>query len=255
MIHFWQIFKVEVFKNAKLKIFLFTLLVPVGITSIIVFMDYNKIAHGLLTGENFWRYWISNICLFYAFLLPVIQSIIANVQLDVEYKNHAFQMLYTLPTKRSCIYFSKLGVNVLYIFLFLLFSFALMLLSGTILLQLFPDKGFYDFDLYSRLIPFFMQFFLACTALGMIHLFISYCNISSQISILIASFAVIVSSVGSGWQWMYLFPYAWIIRLTNKFKMYETIEWKSNDVYSILFFIVIFLALGLILNNKKQKII
>jgi hypothetical protein len=254
MINFRQIFKVEVFKTAKLKIFSLILLVPVGITAIAIFLNYNKLAHGFLAGSDFWRYWISNNFLFYAFLLPIIQPIVVSVQMGVEYKNHAFQMLYTLPTKRSYIYFSKLGVNILFILLFLLFSFALMLLSGTVLLQLFPDNGFYDFDLYMRLVPFFAQLFLACVTLGIIHLFISYCNISAQISILIAGFAVIVSLVGSGWRFIHLVPYAWLIRFTNKFQMYETIEWNSKEIYSILFYILLFLVLGLISNHKKQKI-
>lgn len=252
MISLFKMIKIELIKTSKLRVFSLLFLLPIFITLFGVYINHEQIANGYWVGSNFWRLYFNYMLWIYGMLLPIIQCVIANVQMGIEFKGNAFQMLYTLPVRRSRILFSKLVIHILYTFFFLLWAFALMLLSGTILLQIYPDPTFLEYDFFYPILLLFVQLLVASITIGIIHLCISYCNVTSQISILMASFATILSIFATNWTYVYIIPYAWIFKCTQNFSLYEEMHLFSPEMFAMMVYATIFVIITLLINKRKK---
>lgn len=252
MIKLWQITKTELVKTSKIRIFWILFFVPILTMVPVFFITYFQLKEGYLIGENFWKIFVNYFFSIFSFLFPVVQSISANTLIEMEFKSNALQMLYTLPTKRHNIYYSKLLVHILWTLLFILFTFILILFSGTILLQLYPNTTFFELDLYFPVFLLSINIFLSCISIGTLHLFLSYCGISSQLSVLFASFASIISAFSSTWKLSYLNPYSWIFTFTKDFTIYGENTIFSKEFFLIVIYFFFFIIITLLVNKYKK---
>ena len=153
--------KIEIFKTSKIKVLNILLIFPVIVSIIVVYLTRFQISEGQWQGDNFWKIYFNYFFTLYSFILPVILSVMVSIQMGIEYKNNAFQMLYTTPVQRYNILLSKLFVLIGWIFLFLLIVFTCILFTGTIFVQLYRDKIFFEHDLYLPILRFFIKIYIA----------------------------------------------------------------------------------------------
>lgn len=245
--------QIETFKIFKIKTLNIILFFPVIVSIFVIYLTHNQISEGQWSGDNFWKTYYYYFLMLYSFFLPVIIAATISIQMGIEYKNNAFQMLFTLPIQRYNVLISKLLVLMCWVFMFLLIVFMLIFFTGTILVQLYSDKIFFEHDLYLPVIQFFIKIYMASITIGIFHLFFSYCNMTSQISILTASFLSVISILSANWKYSYINPYSWIYNLTKDFNTYEVNHWFSKEIYFMFFYFIILFFTTLTINQNKKK--
>ncbi|MEG2178747.1 MAG: ABC transporter permease [Bacteroidales bacterium] len=253
MINFITFANSEVKKASKIKLFWFVLLIPILVIFLRAYYFQNQLSENSLEGCNILKYWIFQCCVFFVILFPIIQALLSSALLGLEYKNNAFQMLYTLPLKRNYIYWSKLWVLIFWNFLLISFTLALLLSMATLFNILFPDAGFSEFDIRLQLIVLFAQIFFICCTISAIHLAIAYIWSNVQYSILIAIILTIFGYFAYTWQYIYFVPYASINSCCIQFFRFENSIFFIKEIWVCLGVLFVAILLGLCLNSKKNS--
>lgn len=193
--------------------------VPVLITLFVFFIFIRKgMGYAPVeAGTDMWLEFAQILFTMYAMLLPMIVAVIAFNVSNIEHKNNGLKQLFTLPVRKTSLYFSKVGLLMIYLVVLLVLSLGLMLLTGSLLGRLFPNLGFTAFDQWAVVGAFFIRLLTGLTALLAIHYFLSMYWNNFVVSVGIAVFLLVIGAAIASWEFGYLLPYCSIIRAMGGF--------------------------------------
>ena len=243
MVKFIDILKAEIYKTKHTWNFTIMLLLPVVITTIMLSYNVKELMNvEVKVAEiNPWGNYIKVFLQFYGILYPLLVAIIAFSLSNIEHKNHGFKQLFTFPTSKFNLYFSKVLILLLWIVSSLILAYSLLIISGNILGYMYPQLGFQNFDMNIVVLVYFVKCLITLVSIVAIHFFLSIYWDNFIVSVGSASFLVIFGMIVNNWEYSYIIPYS------NHLKAFTAVAKNSKDVftieifwsigYSILFFI------------------
>ncbi len=175
---FFKAFNSEQYKLSKNKEIFGILLIPVFIIfAVDLYIAYDVIRSGREVSEGTVNPWKASlgrtVFMFFYLLFPILVSLFVHACCDVEYRNNNYKILFTLPVSKTKIFFSKAVFIQITIFLSVLFSYLILLLSGYLLSIVFPQLGFQNYDFREVIFYTFLKFFIALSAIAMAQLMLS----------------------------------------------------------------------------------
>lgn len=248
MVKFLDVLSAEIIKTKRTWNFSLVLLFPAMITAIIFgYYIKNLSGEGSVGGINLWTMYSQMFFQFYYFLYPLLAALLAFALSNIEHRNNGFKQIFTFPTNRFFIYFSKVLILLFWMLCSLLLAYSLLVISGNGLSYLFPQAGFQDYGINQIISIFFLRIFLTLISIISIHFFLSIYWDNFIISVGSACFLVIFGLIINKWKYSYLIPYCNLQKAYTHF-LQSGSEVFSKEIlwsigYSILFFAGGYLAM------------
>ena len=242
MVRFIDVLNAEIVKTKRTWNFSLVVLFPVLVTAIIgVYFVTELLKADGAGGDNMWFSYSRWFIQFYYFFYPMLAAIISFSLSNIEHRNNGFKQIFTFPTSKFSIYFSKILLLLFWMFCSLLLAYSLLVLSGNALSLIFPRAGFQDYNINTIILVFFLRTFLTLISIISIHFFLSIYWDNFIISVGSACFLVIFGMIINNWEYSYLIPYCNLPKASANFFLAGT-EVFSKDIlwslgYSILFFL------------------
>ncbi len=231
--------------------------------AVLAFFSRATDVHSLaVLGKNPWdRYAMRGIGTYALFILCPFAILLVSSVVFIEKQANAWKYLYTMPTSRGTIYFSKILVIVLVLLISIFWMMFGTLLSGYLLDWFFPE---FELSYYSpnvsELLEMVFRFFIG--ALGVIgiqyflSLFFKHFLIPFGVGMLCYVIGLILSLADVSYA--IYFPYAYPM-IGKGYGMFESpkidtilFDWLNNiELFGILYFIV-FVLLGYWYESKRQ---
>ncbi len=254
MVRFVDVLSAEIIKTKRTWNFSLVLLFPVIVTTI-VFGYYikNLLGEESGVGSNSWIMYSRVFFQFYYLLYPLLAATIAFSLSNIEHRNNGFKQIFTFPTNKFSIYFSKVFILLFWMFCSLLLAYSLLVLSGNGLSYLFPQAGFQDYNINHSIITFFLRIFLTLISIISIHFFLSIYWDNFIISVGSACFLVIFGLVVNKWEYSYLIPYCNLQKAFIHFFQSGTEIFSKEILWSIGYSIIFFTGGYLIMIKKSIK--
>lgn len=217
--------------------------------AVFLFIGNTADVHGLSKiGINPWgSYLRRGMVIFSIFMVIPLVVLLVSSMLYTEQKSNAFKLLYTLPTNRGFIYFSKLATILLLTIFTCIVLYVILIVSGYILGAFYPEFEFaYHTPRYGVLLEIITHTFIAILGIIGIQYLLSIYSKHILVPIGVGFLGLIVGFilyVGNNAMSLY-FPYTYPMVAQNLGVMpfdYRTKvlgDWLTNiELYSILVFI------------------
>ena len=172
---------------------------------------------------------------------------------NTEHRNNGFKQMFSFPTSKFSIYFSKVLILLFWMFCSLLLAYSLLVISGNGLSWLFPQAGFQDYNINNIIIIFFLRTFLTLISIISIHFFLSIYWDNFIISVGSACFLVIFGMIINNWKYSYLIPYCNLPKASMNFFLNGTEIFSRDIIWSIGYSVLFFLGGYLIMIKKSVK--
>jgi len=253
MVRFVDVLSAEIIKTKRTWNFSLVLVFPLIIT-ILVFGNYvNNLLEEDVSGNNLWFMYSRIFFQLYYLLYPLLAAVIAFSLINIEHKNNGFKQIFTFPTSKFSIYFSKVSILLFWMFCSLLLAYSLLILSGNGLTFLFPNAGFQDYNINNIIVTFFLRIFLILISIISIHFFLSIYWDNFIISVGSACFLVIFGLVVNKWEYSYLIPYCNAQKAYTHFFQSGTEVFSKDILWSIGYSIIFFTGGYLVMIKKSIK--
>jgi hypothetical protein len=192
--------------------------------------------------------------LFLSLLYPSLVAMSCSSLCNMEQKNANIQRLYSMPLRKSSLYFVKMTVIIESIFTSLIIAFLLCIFAGMFLSALFPHLAIQDYDIQKQILVYFVRLFISLVSIAFIQIALS--NLFSNYILVIGfAFFCTVLALLINKTWMMYLPYK-----TDRFiDLFYSEKVMVLDRYAISYFIYM-LIFGMTgysmyhLRGKKNKI-
>ena len=234
-------------KNEFIKLkgtFAFWLTVISGLVIHVIFFIAYLVKHSELIpadGVNPWEKFIMNqvknsIPLF----VPIFIVLITSLIIQVEHKSSGIKHLFALPIPKWSVYFSKLSIVILTIFVGYIYFYVAIIFFGFLLGMFHSDLGFLDFQPdYMKYIDMLSTSFVASLGIIGIQFWMSFRFKNFIIPLALGMVLVIIGLIASQAPEAIYFPYSFnILSISLGDKMPFTFGISSVIVYSVLCFTV-----------------
>jgi hypothetical protein len=181
--------------------------------------------------------------LLFSMLYPLIIAIFSQSVYDVEYRNNCFTQLFTLPVKRSKLFFAKILYMVEILFISLSLAYAIFLILGYIFSYIQPQLGFQDYDVRMAVFVFFGKCFWGALAIAFIQFFFSLLFKKMIFPIGIACCFMMLSLIIYQWRYIDFIPYITMSKAYEDFGDEIIMLIKKPECINIVY-IMFFLALS-----------
>lgn len=254
MVGFLRVLSSEIYKTKRNWNFTIILLLPVVVTTIMFgFIIKEFSGNSAPQGYNYWNMYCGKIFQFYYLLYPLLTAVIAFSMSNIEHRNHGFKQIYTFPTSKLNLYFSKVSILIFWISSSLILAFVLIIISGNLLSLMFPQLGFQNYNIINAIVVFFIRTFITLIALISIHFFLSVYWDNFIISVGFACFMVVLGLMISNWEYSYTVPYCYIYKHFQAFYQNSTTVLTKETYWSIGYSIIFFIGGYLIMIRKAIK--
>lgn len=254
MVRFSDVLSAEIIKTKRTWNFSLVLLFPVVVTFIILgYFIKNLLGEESGDGSNLWMHYSRVFFQFYYLLYPILAAIIAFSLSNIEHRNNGFKQIFTFPTNKFSIYFSKVFILLFWMLCSLLLAYSLLVLSGNGLSYLFPQAGLQDYNINQIIITFFLRIFLTLISIISIHFFLSIYWDNFIVSVGSACFLVIFGLVVYKWKYSYIIPYCNLQKAFINFLQSGTDIFSKEILWSIGYSILFFAGGYLIMIKKSIK--
>lgn len=228
--------KAEHFKIKRNITVLVFMLCPLFISLFVDFIFIYKGADDHEGAMNIWLFLGLVIFLFYSLLYPLLIAILCYSLCDTEYKHNAIKQLLTLPVTKLKIFLAKSTLLVEIIFVSVLISYAMFLLSGYSVGHILYGGEFLKSDTSSMVNIFFIRMFITCLAIAFVQFLLSLSFRNMTVSVGFACFGVVLMLVANSWDYIYMFPYRGIFAAYNDF-VHNKEEFITKAEIANLFYI------------------
>jgi lantibiotic transport system permease protein len=189
------------------------------------------------------------------FLLPLGVILVTSLITQIEFKNNTWKQLHTLPLSYTTIFFSKLTVILVMLFMFFaLFNigtyFSIMIPQWLIKDVPYPSEGFP----FMRILKSNVKFFIDCLPIVGLQYLISLRFKNFLVPVGIGFMLLIGCLIAIQWEYSYALPYSYTIQ--NHFRSSELgISFPGPNIHimAIIYFIVFTVAGYALYITKKEK--
>jgi len=254
MTKFIDVLRSEILKTKRTYNLNIVILFPL-IISLLFFVHYAKIFYSPSKGAGMhhWLNYSRNFFMIYNLLFPLVAALVAFSLSNIEHKNNAYKLLFTLPIKKYEIYFSKVLILIFWLLILVLLAYSLLILSGNTLSYLLPHLGFQDYNINQAILTYFIRAFFTLFSIISIHFFLSMYWSNFIISVGSACFFVIFGSFLANWEYSCLIPYCNFMTAFHDVYNNSHTVFTKEIIYSLLYSVVFFLG-GYIIMNKKRRL-
>lgn len=252
-VQFFTLLAAEHFKSKGVAGIYILLLFPLFITVITDgYIIYNSISNN--NPEMTVNPWISilgrYVFLFYGLLYPIIIAIACHSLVDIDYQNHNFTMLFTLPIPRKMIIAVKMVFLLEVVFLSVVISYALYMISALLLGYILPNIPFNDFDMRYLTFNYFLKLFIGVFSIACIQHLLSAVFKNFAIPIVISCLGIGFSLIGTRWSKIYALPYHSPYAAFNDY-MAENVIFSNQQIFDSGYLLLsIFLIIYVFVNKR-----
>jgi hypothetical protein len=212
---------------AYLMLIIFPCILIIGLT-----LHYAYDLAGSNTPGNHLQYLLGRrVFPFLSLFYPSLVAMSCSSLCSMEHKNANLQRLYSMPLRKSSLYFVKMTVIIEGIFTSLMIAWLLSMLAGLFLSSLFPNLAIQDYDIQRYILLYFVRLFIALVSIAFIQTMLS--NLFSNY-ILVTGFAFFCTVFAL------IINKTWIIYLPYKTDRFIELFYSENgtllDRYSVLYF-------------------
>ena len=236
MIYVKDILKSEFYKYRKSLIVLISFIIPLLICIYTFFNFYKIMEENPNSGINPWILVFGFSFKLIPFLYSIFAIYIVQDNLNKDFSNNTYDILFTFPAKRLDIYISK----VLLVFLILTFSISILYLFLIIGINLFEftlkENKFYEYgsDSYIIFTYSFFRLLLYTFLVSVLQLNINRINRSPVINIIAPILLSLLSSILVFWKAFKIFPYSFIYNITLAIDLNGKIQDFYIDILALL---------------------
>lgn len=253
MIAFTNIFSAELYKTRRTGNLLLAMLIPFACTMMMFgYFTFRGTSNPALTeGADAWRTYSQMILALFVLMYPLFASVLAFSISNVEHKNRGLKQIFTLPAQKSSLYFSKVLIQLLWMFMSLAFALGLLYGTGALLDVFFPALEMQLNGSFAEIGSFLLKTYLTLTAIVAIHFFVSIYWNNFVISVGSACFFVVVGLIMGSWEYSYILPYSHIVTHMSALELRESTVF-TTEVFWSLGYALVFFAVGFWMMLRKS---
>lgn len=253
MISFTKILAADLYKTRRTGNMLLALAVPTASTLLAFgYFAYRGVTNPMLKdGADTWGSYSQMILVLYVMLFPLFAAVLAFSMSNIEHKNRGLKQIFTLPAKKSSLYFSKVVLQLALLLLSLLFGLGILYGSGAVLDLMFPALKIDQGGSFPLIASYLLKCFVTLVAIVAIHFFISIYWNNFVVSVGTACFMVVVGLGMASWQYGFVLPYTHIPTAISAFEAGE-VTFLTREVYWSLGYAAVFFAVGYWMMLKKS---